>query len=53
MNKHIESLPLEGTANTEYCDCDKVENGCWFYLPVSVGMIVLAFAIGFIVGVMR
>jgi len=51
--KHIPSLPLEGTANTEYCDCDKVERGCWWYLPASLVMIVLAFGIGYLIGVIK
>lgn len=46
--EHIESLPLEGTANTEFCDCDKIERSCWWYLPISMGLIVLAYAVGFV-----
>jgi len=44
----IKSLPLDGTADTEYCDCDKVERDCWWYLPVSIGFVVLAYAIGWV-----
>lgn len=46
--KFVNSLPLDGTADTEYCDCDKVEKGCWWYLPASIGITVLAFAVGFV-----
>ena len=51
--KHIPSLPLEGTANTEFCDCDKIERGCWWYLPASLGLIVLAFTVGYLIGAMK
>ena len=49
----IKSLPLDGTADTEYCDCDKVERKCWWYLPVSVGFVVLALSVGFVIGAMK
>lgn len=45
---HVESLPLEGTANTEFCDCDKIERKCWWYLPVAVGIVVLAYGLGWV-----
>lgn len=46
--KFVNSIPLDGTAETESCDCDKIERGCWWYLPISIGAIVLAYAIGFV-----
>ena len=43
---------LDGTADTEYCDCDKIEKDCWWYLPVSLGSVVLAYALGWISAVL-
>lgn len=39
---------LDGTANTEFCDCDKMEKKCWWYLPVVLGLIVLAYGLGWV-----
>lgn len=38
----------DGTANTEYCDCDNIEAGCWWYLPISVGLVVFGYALGWV-----
>lgn len=37
--------------DNEYDEVNTIEKGCWWYLPVSFGLIVLAFALGFISGV--
>lgn len=46
--RELEAKLYDCSANTEFCDCDKIEKGCWWYLPVSIGFVVLAYAVGFV-----
>ena len=43
----------DGTANTEYCDCDKIEKCRFWYIPVAIGIILISFCVGYITGVMK
>lgn len=40
---------LDGTADID--SCDEIEKGCWWYLPLSMGLIVFAYALGFVTAI--